>query len=768
MDPLGRPGTRDRPRRLLPVLRYLCALVALAGLVAPASYAQTPPDSAPPAPVPADSARSPGDAVPPPAGRPRVGLVLSGGGARGFAHIGVLEVLEELHIPIDAIAGTSMGAIVGGLYASGMSPARMRAELATLDWSDLFRNRPRRRELSFRRKADDRTFLLGIEVGVGRDGFRLPSALVAGHKINTHLKTLLIPVAGIDDFDRLPIPFRAVATDIETGEMVVLRHGDLGDALHASMAVPGVFMPVEIDGRMLVDGGLVRNLPADIARGMGVDVLILVDVGSTLAARDELNSLLDISSQVATIFTRANTRQQIAAAEAGDILIAPDLGDIGATAFRRGAEAVQAGVDAARARAPELARLALPADEYAAFIAQRRRDPDAPRIDFVNIEYHSRLAGRVLLERIRTRAGQPLDRERLEDDLTYLYGLGVFEGVGIRVLRQDSLTGIILRTPEKPWGPNYLRFRLGLADSFGGEAAYDIVASLLVPNLNAWGAELTTVGQLGDVRAISTELYQPLGGRGRFFLAPHATVSRRFRDLRGMRLPTARYRVRTADLGLDAGFHIGNWAELRTGLGRIYTDADPRIGGVDLPGVDALETGWTARFTIDRIDDPVFPRDGTMATVQLFSPRAYLGADHEYDRVSLDVRHAIPLGVHRLVLAASAGGTTRGELPFYDRFRLGGLLNLSGFQPDELEGQYFALGRVIYYRRLWRRLPFFGGVSIEAGNAWQSRRDIGPDDLIGAASILFGYDTPLGPLFLGLGWAEGGHRDGYLVFGRTF
>jgi len=265
--------------------------------------------------------------------RPKIGLALGGGGARGAAHVGVLRVLEEMHVPVDYVAGTSMGAVVGGLYASGMSPDEIESALTQIDWNDTLTDRTQYKDLPFRRKEDENRYLTSFEAGLRGRRLTLPSGLQSAQKVRFLLQSNLIDVAHIHDFSELPIPFKAVAADIETGEAVVLDHGDLSEAIRASMSIPGVFSPIEIDGRMLVDGGIADNVPVDVVRAMGADVVIAVDVGGPLLKREQMGSMFAVTSQVLTILTRRNADLQLKDAT---IVLAPDVSRYGAMAFSEG------------------------------------------------------------------------------------------------------------------------------------------------------------------------------------------------------------------------------------------------------------------------------------------------------------------------------------------------------------------------------------------------------------------------------------------------
>ncbi|HEY9199267.1 MAG TPA: patatin-like phospholipase family protein, partial [Gammaproteobacteria bacterium] len=344
------------------------------------------------------------------ADRPKIGLALSGGGARGAAHVGVLRVLEELRIPIDCIAGTSMGSIIAGLYAAGMTPDEIEAALKTMDWENIFNDKPPREERSFRRKRDDDLYLVKAKPGYSDGEIKLPSGLIQGQKFDLALRKLALRASKTHDFDELPIPYRAVASDIGTGEMVVLGEGDIAVAMRASMAVPGAFAATVIDGRTLVDGGITNNLPISVVRDMCADIVIAVDISTPLMKPEEVRNVLKITEQLTGIMTRTNTEQQIATLTERDVLIIPDLGDITSGDFMRSKDAVATGLAAADAKRAELARLSVTQAEYRAHIAARKAaDVENPIVEFVRIDNRSRLADGVIRERLHIPLGEPLD-----------------------------------------------------------------------------------------------------------------------------------------------------------------------------------------------------------------------------------------------------------------------------------------------------------------------------------------------------------------------
>ena len=415
--------------------------------------------------------------------RPRIGLVLSGGGARGAAHIGVLKVLEEHRVPVDAIAGTSMGAVVGGLYASGLSAADIERVMTSVDWQDAFRDRPARKDLNFRRKLEDQNYLVKFPLGLKGRKFRLPRGLVQGQKLTQILRGATLPVAQIQDFDQLGIPFRAIATDIVTGDRVILGSGDLTTAMRASLSAPGVFAPVETDGRLLVDGGLSSNLPIDVAREMGVDLVIVVDCGFPLLERGKLDSVATVSQQMLAILIRHNTTEQRKTLTDRDVVIDPALGDFSSLDFASHTRAMKAGEEAARGATERLVALGVTDREYARIVAARAGHRNAPPdIAFVTPAAGSERYTDAIDSLFGDQVGKTVDATHLGTRINALYGQGNLEIFDYRVVQGDPVAGkepdygLELAARRNSWGPNYLRFGLQLQNDFEGNSSFNAAA----------------------------------------------------------------------------------------------------------------------------------------------------------------------------------------------------------------------------------------------------------------------------------------------------
>lgn len=709
--------------------------------------------------------------------RPRIGLVLAGGGAKGFAHIGVIKVLEEMRIPIDFVAGTSMGALVGGLYASGMPSDKLEELILGLDWDDLFHDNPVRKDLSFRRKKDDSEFLVKIPVGF-RDGkFTTPRGLIEGQKINLLIKSLFLPVRQVQDFDELPIPFRAIAADIENGEAVVLGSGDLGMALRASMSIPGVFSPVQIDRRLLVDGGIVLNLPMDVVREMGADVLIVVDLTIPLKKKEDLNSGLDVAGQSSAFLTRRNVQRQLATLTDSDVRIHPIMGDITTSDFKRGDEAIPIGEKATRKAAGELEKYSISEEEYGKYLSERRVLPaEAPVIDFIRVTTDSRVSPEVIASKLRIPVGEPLDVRELYDNLNIIFGLGYYDMVTYDLVTEDGQTGLVIDARSRSWGPGYFKFGLNLESNLKGSNNYNLGFRYTRTELNSLAGEWRTDLEVGERVRLFTGLHLPLERSLKLFIAPALEVTKGNIDLfdvDGERI--AELRVTDSYVALTAGSEIGNWGEFRLGLRRGAGDVDLLVGTIPLAVNDFERGDAFLKISLDTLDNVHFPHYGSFGTANVVLSREGLGADDSYERFSIEWFGASTWGRGTVVTGFEFGTTHDEDAPIYDQFALGGFLNLSGYGSDELRGQNYGLIKLAYYHRVWGNLtsliagmPVYTGISLEAGNVWDDIDNADIDSMLIAGSVFIGADTPVGPLYMAAGHGEGGRASLYFFLGRTF
>lgn len=706
--------------------------------------------------------------------RPRIGLVLGGGGARGAAHIGVLRELERMRVPIDAIAGISMGALVGGLYASGQTVDQLEEVVRSLDWQDAFRDDPKRADLRFRRKQDDEQFPIGLELGLRDGSLRLPKGAIEGQKLSLILRSLTLHVPADADFDELPVPFRAVASDLATGEPYEMCGGDLAQAMRASMSAPGIFSPVVIDGHALVDGGLGGNVPVETMRRMGVDIIIAVDVEFPLYEPEQLNSALDVSAQMLTILIRNQTQEQLATLGPEDFLIVPTLGQFGSTNFAEIVEAIAPGETATAAIAESLRRYALDEESYRQYLAERSAKISSlpERIDYVRVVNGGTLANEVLESRLQSKAGDPIDSDRFADDAGAVYGLNTFEQVGYRLVRDGDRTGLEFAGRAKSWGPNYLLFGLALQDDFEGQTAFNVSARLTRTGINSLGAEWRNDAQLGTDPFLRSEFYQPLSFDARYFVAPRIALEQTNFNAFTDRSRVARYRVGNIEAGLDAGRELGRWGEFRIGAFVGTGSAEVKVGDPDLPRIEADTGGYFAKLAVDTLDDAQIPLHGMRVDLVWAESSRSLGAEEDAGVFGANVNFVRTLGRHTLQLGALFNTSLDDDELIQNFFPLGGFLNLSGLASGEISGPHAGVARLVYYRRSGNTggglfdIPLYFGGSLEAGNVWSSRSDIGFDSLLINGSVFAGLDTYFGPIFLGAGFSEGGQSNFYLSLGN--
>ncbi len=731
--------------------------------------------------------------------RPKIGLALGGGGAKGGAHVGVIKVLEELNVPIDYIAGTSIGAIVGGLYASGMTSDELGEALASIDWAEAMRDKPPRRDLNFRRKEDSARYLFDLEVGIGRGGLEWPAGFISGQNLFFLLQSLTLQVADVDDFDDLSIPFRAVATDVGNGEMVVLDHGYLATAMRASMAIPGFFSPVELEGRLLVDGGMVNNLPVDVAFDMGADIVIAVDLGEALSARTVGRSVVQIYQQTIRMLTRPNVDARL---EMADFVINPGVSGYATMAFDQIVEIMEKGEEGARGMTGEIARFSVAPEVYQSHRAMQIPPPPEPiRIDFVEFVGNERVDDRVIQRQIRLEAGSkltlqmfgddlsellgggsrreerrmkqmsgevPLDLRALFEDLRRIYGLGEFEQVDFGFEERGEERGVVIRMKEKPWGPNYLHFGLEIATEGGGDTLLQFLVNLTKTTINARGAEWRTDLLIGNDRGVFTEFYQPLDFGGRFFVAPRVDYDagriRLFDDGDSL----AELNIDSTSFGLDFGYQAGTYAEVRLGALGGFGGTTLETGSVPPEIADDIRDinfgGARLLVRADRLDSVTIPRKGWSSSFRAFESLEALGADDEYTKLYWGGEKFASRGRHTGFGGAEAGWSS-GDLPLYDEFTLGGFASMSGYEDRELRGQYLGQGRLGYYYQILKSW-YLGGWA-EAGNAWQLGEPIKFSNLRYSGTLILAKDTIIGPLYVAYARADGGRNKFYFILGRA-
>ncbi len=719
------------------------------------------------------------------AARPKVGLVLSGGGARGLSHVGVLKVLERERIPVDVIAGTSMGAIVGGLYASGMSAQEVEAEVGRLDWDNVFASRVERREIPQRRKEQDYEVSPLIEMGLGAEGLIAPLGPVSSRGLEAHLRRLTLSSRQVVDFDHLPTPFRAVATNMETGQPVILQKGDLATALRSSMSVPGVFAPVEVDGQILGDGGLVNNTPVDVARSMGAERLIVVNIGTPLANRASLSSLTGVTAQMINILTEQNVQRSLASLTLRDVLIAPRLDGLTAGDFNRATEFMNQGELQAEALVLRMQDLKVSEAEYAAWKAARVAKANPGKaLMYVRFEGSRQTHPEERADVLETRPGQRFDVAQAERDLRRLAASGDYQRTDYRLESLPEGEGLTFRLEDKPWGPDYLQMGLDFRSDSEGRSAFNIKLAHNRHWLDASGSEWRNFVRLGSAPMLSTEWYRPVGWQLpdglRGFVATSATLQRRNTDLYADPKddPAISLSRRERRLGLDVGVTWRELGEVRLGWLDLVGHDDPELVTPAWTGAGTSERwheqGWRLRGVFDQLDSAYFPSQGWRLDATYVNGQrsrqggSGLGGVGDMSRWDVQGQAVTHQGPHIFELGGRLAGAT-GALPALPRYGLGGFQQLSGYANDQLTGQQVALVRLGYALRLGSApltRGVFVGASVEWGRAWERWSSPGSAPSHRGSSLYLGADTALGPVYAAVGSADGVRPTLMLFLGR--
>lgn len=703
--------------------------------------------------------------------RPKLALVLSGGGAMGIAHVGAIQVLEKLGIRPDLVVGTSMGSVVGGLYASGMSGAELEQAVKSMDWDLVFDTTPPREGLTYREKQLQADFPFKASVGVVGSTLRRPEALVSDANLLLELRRLVRVRGAVATFDQLPIPFRAVATDFETGEKVVLDRGELTSAMRASMSVPGVFAPYRLDGRLLVDGGMADNVPIDVARDLGADVVIVVATQTPMARGDQLAGVAAVLGQTVTMLILANERQQLATVRPTDVLIKVDTAPLTAADFKKGAALIAVGRTAAEAQVEGLKRIAA----TRTFTPAVSIDRPPPVIAYVKVENDSRLADKILLRRVEPFVNKPLSPEAVAIALRDIYAMGVFSRVDYRIEETDGRTGLIVRAIQRPGDANRLRPGLTIAGTGGGANEFDVSAEYRLTQLDANGSEARFVGTVGDRLLFSAEYFKLLDSRRQWFLDFILKLQDRpirVYDSTGFAL--GEYEAGYGTLSLAAGRQFGTVGEIHLGIERGSGKASLQEGTL-IPRDIHLDVGQIfATAAADTWDNPFFPTRGLRGQLEWRQGLESLGDAADFQTVSLEAAYAKGWGRQALVLDVAGGDTVQGALPISSLFTLGGPFSFPGYSVQELTGETFGVARAMYRFKLTDHsdslfgIPLYAGATAVVGNTWSRHGEASWDDLRYGANLYLAADTTIGPVFLAIGAADHGRKAFYIFLGKPF
>ena len=757
-----------------------CTLLAVAGPAAGAAAADADPAA------PAAFATQPPAASPAPArsGRPRIGLVLAGGGAKGGAHVGVLKVLEELKVPIDCIAGTSMGALVAGGYASGIPAKDLEKFMLGIDWPKVVGGVGLWEKEPIEQKRAGVTFSNDLDMGLQDGKVIMPGGLVNTSGIDDLLRSYVANVRGVSSFDQLPIPFRAVATDMVTGQMVVLESGDLATAMRASMAIPGAFAPVHLDAYILNDGGMVRNLPIDVARNLCADVVIAVNLVKQPTTPDKLVTATQLAGRAMDVMLEANVELQLQTLKPGDVRVDVEVGDIGTADFVRVPETIPLGEKAAHAVAEQLSRYSVPAAQYAAWRERvtLSQDIDA-KLAGVRYEGLENVNPEYLATLTTVEAGAKVDNQAISEQARRMSAVEDIETVGYQLEGDPKNPTLVWLPKEKSWGPNYLKFDLGLYASEGGDSGFVVYARQERRWLNDLGLQWRNELQLGYNILAASSLYQPLDVGQRTFVEPRVffTQDWEFVYFDGERI--ANYLFQDVAGEIDVGLNFGHKAQLRAGYlrtsRRVTVDTGPRL----FPEIDTVDAGLVAQATYDTRDEPFAPTRGVAAAVEYYDASDSLGSDRDWRRLEAGARLAVPLARDVIWLTAAGGSNLGSDLPVDRYFTLGGPGSFPGLQLAEYRApEYWTVSGSYLWKladiQTLRGEAVYIGAQLETGEIANWLPDnsapgvpITPlenprlEPLYGGSIYLIGR-TPVGPMTIGLGGTSTNAWSLWLTIGR--
>lgn len=741
--------------------------------------------------------------------RPCVGLVLGGGGAKGAAHVGALLAIEELGIPVDIVVGTSVGSFVSGLYATGRSADTIKQMFLTTDWNRGYQDDLPRSRIPNRRKRHDDAFPIQLGIGLDTTGFKLPKGVIQGQGMKSLIDEMLGSYPKFKSFNELHIPFRAVAADIESGEQVVLDHGDLATAMQASMSIPGVLRPIELDGRILVDGGIANNLPVSVAKDMGAQTIIAVDIGSPALTRDEITSSVEVLGQLTNFLTLANQNSARASLSANDTLIRPNLEGMGMLDFDRMPQALDSGYQAARSAlathplaSKPLNNSALadglspnadksgPSTSFNTRISTQTNTSDSPLISLKRIVLNNttRLSDKYILKRmgllpspeeeLEQANEQMVSQAQVDAGIQKLYGQGTISRVTSFLDIVDGEQVLTLTVEEKEWGPGYLDFDLSFEDNFRSFSLFEIGAAWRYTNLSPYGAEWTNSVEFGTEKRFKTALYWPLNTSD-FFLQLNAEVARE----------VSSYILN----GTSYGELIKSFQDTQLGIGYNFSDNFDILAGVESesgrvklpdllqPQVNIANARYDdnaifIRTDYDSLDNANFAREGWKFTSTMRRGKSNILSLSDYsDQVEFEASFAASFGAHTIKPTVRAGSAyARQDQLHLTGFELGGFLNLSGNDRDFISGPHMRFLRLVYTYELSKNsvgaidLPLYLGASYEAGNIWDHQSDITWDSMISSGALFVGWDSPVGPAFFGYGRSENNQESLYISLGKGF
>ena len=701
--------------------------------------------------------------------RPKIGVALEGGGAMGLAHIGVLKWFEEHHIPVDYVAGTSMGGLVGGFYATGMTPEEMQKLIEGLDWRKILDDRTPYEDLSYRRKEDQRAYPNSLIFGL-KHGLSAPEGLIAGHQIGLLIDRVTLPYYGISSFDDMPVPFRCVATDLVSGQSHVFQGGSLAVALRSTMSIPGAFSPVREGKAVYVDGGLLDNLPTDVVRQMGAEIVIAVHLEAAPIEAKDIRSVFGVLNHSVSAMIKENELHSL---ELADSIVSVPLGEFTTVDYAKSEPIMQRGYEAAKAKAPMLQAFALSDADWNAYQQSRkaRQHTELPVPQFVKIEGASTKGEEYASHYFRSFVDKPLDTAKLDDVLTRMTGIGRYDSAGYWLTEENGKPGLLVHVVEKNDAPPTFQPAFEVDGSQAGNVDFTTGTRFTFTDVAGFRSEWRTDLLLGNTYGIQTELYRPFTADSRWFFAPHADASDTTFQIYAKNDPLADYRIYRINIGGDVGYSFGRFSELRVGYEIGSLNNQLRLGTPQIPAVEGRVGQSHLHYLLDRTDDPVIPRRGFTAETNFRWFDQSPAANNGFPSMDLKLGYFQPITRPASLFVEGEGGSTfRTTNTGIPQFFLGGPLRLSAYGNNEFQGNQYYLFRAGFIHDLLT-LPPFVGKKVYAVGAYEIGKMYGvtaDTNLPNDVALGFLAETAVGPFFIGGSVGDSGHRKWFFQLGRVF